>query len=207
MKFLKANWPLLALFLAIGGIMLLGQELENANDEAIAQMMADKAMAKHRAASKAIVEKYVALNAVQDAKIIALQAKGKAQDISVARWRIDSEAKQKKIKTLEGCAVLLDECQQFVVNLQLRCVAERDGLNAEWSSKVELKDAEIAEWKAKDSRSTILIGELTRQGVMLQLKAQRKLVIGPQVGYNPLTKTGYVGFGATYEVFRAKFKL
>src|SRR5574343_1276794 len=69
-SFLKKNWPLLALFVAVGVILTLLMLLDRAQDDAIASMMADRTVAKHRAAREAIITKYAILNAAKDQELI-----------------------------------------------------------------------------------------------------------------------------------------
>jgi hypothetical protein len=67
-----------------------------------------------------------------------------------------------------------------------------------YSETLAIKDAEIAEWRAKDEANTRTIGVLTKQIVMLTLSRQKRLVVGPQVGYG---LNGYhVGVGVTLDI-------
>jgi hypothetical protein len=202
LKFIKAHWQILVL-IAVGlAILALMQYLDNANDAAIARLLADKAVSRERIAREAIENKYLVLNAAKDAEIIAMKAQRDAKAIEVGKWRASSEAKQKLITELQPCMVLLDDCQQYVVTQEIDHKAALAQTDALCDSRVELKDAEILEWKGKDTRLTNRMGELTEALYKAELKARRKLIIGPQAGYGP--GGAYVGFGATFELFRLK---
>lgn len=197
--FLKKNWPLFALFAAIGVILYLMMALDRANDEAIAQLMADRAVAKHLAASKAIIAKYAGLNAAKDQelntwrqgnKILSAEIQAKRKELSI------------KAKTLAEAQASLDNCVEYVGEMNVRYTTRLDECENLWRSKVELKDAEIAEWKAKDEASIKAIGLLTAKYSALVLHNRKKLIIGPQIHYG--TAGVSVGIGATWELFRFK---
>lgn len=199
---IKRNWKKIVL-VALGVIfLLLVNYWQGATDRAIASLMADRVMAQERARAAAIEAKYAALNAAKDQELAALRQGREVLSGQVVAWRKKSEDAQAKVKTLEGCNTLLNECQAKVTSLDADYTTKLTETDALWCSKVALKDAEILEWKGKDTRLTNRMGELTKALVLAQLKAQRKLIIGPQAGYG--AGGAYVGFGFTYEIARFK---
>ena len=196
---MKKYWPFIALFVAIGAILYLTMALDRENDEVIANLMADRTMAKHRADRDAIIAKYAKLNAAKDQelitwrqgnKVLAAKIVAKQKELNVKVTTLaEAEAKYEKLN-----AVLGEISYTFTEKL-----SECDRL---WGEKLALKDAEIAEWKAKDASSAKTIGDLTMRVAALALNKQKRLVVGPQVGYG---LQGYhVGFGITWELFRFK---
>ncbi len=197
--FLKKNWSLLALFVAVGVILYLIMALDRANDEAIASMMADKAMVRHRVERQAIIAKYAPLNAALTAEAVTLQQGAKvlaAKVVAKQRELVlkDGTLAQTRAK-LEECSALLGSIS-YEYNEQL---VKADRLRLE---QIAVKDAEIAEWKAKDERSINTIGQMTKRIVMLTLNKRKRLIVGPQVGYG--FGGPYVGAGVTVELFRFK---
>jgi hypothetical protein len=200
--FLKKHWLLLALFLAGGAFLLFIQHLNSSNDEAIAQIMADRVVGKLRARVAALDAKYAALNAAKDGEIIALQQGRKVLSGQVVKWRKFSEDAQAKIKDLEGCMAGLDDCQAKVAEIDAAYTIELAKADRACGEKVALKDAELAERRTLDTANINTIGNLTKRVVMLEQWKRRKLVIGPQAGYGP--GGAYVGVGVTFEIFRIK---
>ena len=201
--FLKKNWPLFALFVAMGVIMYLMMALDRANDEAIADLMADRTMAKHRAERNAIVAKYAKLNAAKDQELTTWRKGNKALAAKIVEKQ---KALNTTVTTLAEAKDKYDRLDAYLGEVSytfMEKLAEGDRL---WSEKMAIKDAEIAEWKAKDETNINTIGSLTKRIVMLTLARQKKLVAGLQAGYGltPHGVTGYVGAGITWELFRFK---
>lgn len=198
-KALKKYWPFLALFAALGVIMYLMMALDRANDEVIAGLMSDRAMAKHRAASKAIVAKYAKLNTAKDQELTTWRQGNKALAAKIVEKQ---KALNTTVTTLAEAAEKYDRLNAYLGEVSYAFVerlAEGDRL---WGGKLALKDKEIAEWKAKDETNINTIDHLTKRIVMLQLARQKRLVVGPQVGYG---LQGYhVGVGITWDLFRFK---
>ncbi len=192
---IKAHKKLIALALA-GVALLVGVKLlERSYDKEMARILAENYLAKFRGQHQAIHAKYGARQARQDKLLEAEREKAKVLSASVAEWRRFSEEAQAKIRDLQGCMAQLDGCQDKVTALDAdytRKLADRDIL---WSSKLTLAEQEAAEHKELSQGAvTKLAQELAR----LQLERQKRLVIGPQVGYGPGGM--YVGIGATLDV-------
>jgi hypothetical protein len=197
--FLKKYWPFLALFASLGVIMFLMQALDRENNEVIANLMADKAMAKHRAASQAIVAKYAPINAALAQQAVALQQGNVALAAKVV---VKQKALILKDGTLIETRAKLAECSAFLGSISYEYneqLVKADKLRLD---QLAAKDAEIADWMARDERSTKTIGELTKRVVKLTLENRKRLAFGPQGGYG--TGGAYAGFGATYVLFRFK---
>jgi hypothetical protein len=197
--FLKKYWPLMALIVAIGVILYLMGALDRANDEVIAGLVADQAVAKHRADRNKIIAKYAPLNAALTAEAVTLQQGNKVLAAKVV-------AKQKalvlKDGTLAETRAKLEECSSFLGSISYEYnerLVKADKLRLD---QLAIKDAELAEWMAKDEQSAKTIGDLTKRVVMLTLDKRKRLVVGPQVGYG--FGGPYVGAGVTWELFRFK---
>jgi hypothetical protein len=195
--FLRKNWPLLALFLAVGAILYLIMALDRAQDDAMAQIIADRAVAQHRKGRETIIAKYAPLHAALVQQAVTLQQGNKALADKVV-------AKQKELilkdGTLTETRAKLAECSAFLGSISYEYneqLVKADKLRLE---QLALKDSEIAEWRARDEASTNTIGQLTRRIVMLTLAKRKRLVVGPQAGYDPLSKSAYIGFGGTYDI-------
>ncbi len=197
--FLKKNWPFFALFVFAGVIMYLAMALDRANDEVIADLMADRTMAKHRAASKAIVAKYALLNAAKDQELTTWRQGNKALAAKIVEKQ---KALNTTVTTLAEAKDKYDRLDAYLGEVSytfMEKLAEGDRL---WGEKVALKNAEIAEWRDKDERSINTIGSLTKRIAMLTLARQKRLIVGPQIGYG---LQGYhVGVGITWDLFRFK---
>jgi hypothetical protein len=198
-SFLKKNWPFLALFVAVGVILTLLMLLDRAQDDAIASMMADRTVAKHRAAREAIITKYAILNAAKDQELITWRQGNKVLAAKIV-------AKQKelnvKVTTLAEAEAKYEKLNAFLGEISYTFTEKLSECDRLWGEKLALKDAEIAEWKAKDASSAKTIGDLTMRVAALALNKQKRLVVGPQAGYG---LQGYhVGFGITWELFRFK---
>jgi len=197
--FLKKNWPLLVLFVACGVIMYLMMALDRANDEVIADLMADRTMARHRAERNAIIAKYAKLNTAKDQELTAWRQGNKALAAKIVEKQ---KALNTTVTTLAEAEAKYDKLNSFLGEVSFiyqEKLAEGDRL---WGEKLAIKDAEIAEWKAKDETNIKTIGGLTKCIAMLTLARQKKLVIGPQVGYG--LRGYHVGVGITWELFKFK---
>lgn len=197
--FLKAHWKSIALFLLAGAVMYLAMALDRANDDAIASMMADRTVAKHRAAREAIITKYAILNAARDQELTTWREGHKALAAKIV-------AKQKelnvKVTTLAEAEAKYEKLNAYLGEVSYTFTEKLSECDRLWGEKLALKDAEIAEWKAKDEASAKIIGQLTKRVAILVLNKQKKLVVGPQAGYG---LQGYhVGIGVTWDLFRFK---
>jgi hypothetical protein len=196
---LKKYWPFIVLFVAISAILYLTMALDRANDEVIANLMADRTMAKHRADRDAIIAKYAKLNAAKDQELITWRQGNKVLAAKIV-------AKQKelnvKVTTLAEAEAKYEKLNAFLGEISYTFTEKLSECDRLWGEKLALKDAEIAEWKAKDASSAKTIGDLTMRVAALALNKQKRLVVGPQAGYG---LQGYhVGFGITWELFRFK---
>lgn len=199
MKYLKAHWRTLALIAAGIVLILAVNHFSGAYDDAIAQIMADQAVARHRAAREAIIAKYAALNAAKDLEVVAFK-----QGNAVLAAKVVAKQKELNVKvnTLQEATAKLSECTSFLGEISYEYnqrLIKADGLRLE---QLAIKDAEIEEWKKKDSGLTSVVGTMTKRIVQLEAWKQRKLVIGPQVGYG--IGGAYIGVGATWELVRLK---
>jgi len=186
-----------AVLVAMGmGLLALLQHWDGALDREIADLMADRVMAKHRAAHNAIIAKYAALNAAKDKDVATFKQGNGALAAKVV-------AKQRELNLKDGnlaeTRAALTECNRFLGEVSYE-YSQRlllaDQLRLE---QLAIKDAEIAEWRARDEANISTIGKLTKQIVIATSKSSRKLIIGPQVGYG--INGGYVGIGATIKFF------
>lgn len=198
-SFLKAHWKSIALFLLAGAVMYLAMALDRANDEAIAGMMADRTVAKHRAASEAIITKYAILNAAKDQELVTWREGNKALAAKIV-------AKQKELNvtvtTLAEAEAKYDRLNAYLGEVSFIFNEKLSECDRLWGEKLTLKDAEISEWKAKDDTSAKTIGQLNKRITILVLNKRKRLVVGPQVGYG---LQGYhIGVGITWELFRFK---
>ena len=197
MTWIKAHRKIIALAVAGIALLLAIRAWERSHDAAIAQMMADKIMAKHRAASKAIIAKWAKLNAAKDQELATWKQGNQVLSAEIQAKRRELSI---KAKTLAEAQAALDKCTAYLGEVDASYTLKLSECENLWRSKVALKDAEILEWRAKDEASIVTIGDLTKRLVMAQLDKGKRLVFGPQAGYNPITKQGYVGFGGTYDV-------
>jgi hypothetical protein len=196
---LKKYWPFIALFVAIGAILYLTMALDRENDEVIANLMADRTMAKHRADRDAIIAKYAKLNAAKDQELTTWRQGNKVLAAKIIEKQKALNVTVTTLAEAEAKYNRLDEYLGYVSDSFMERIAAGDRM---YSETLAIKDAEIAEWRAKDEANTRTIGVLTKQIVMLTLSRQKRLVVGPQVGYG---LQGYhVGFGITWELFRFK---
>lgn len=198
-SFLKAHWKSIAMFLLAGAVMYLAMALDRAQDEAIAAMMADKAAAKHRAAHDAIVTKYAILNAAKDQELVTWRDGNRALAAKIV-------AKQKelnvKVTTLAEAEEKYERLNAYLGEVSFIYAGKLSECDKLWGDKLALKDAEIAEWRAKDDASAKTIGQLNKRITILVLNKRKRLVVGPQVGYG---LQGYhIGVGITWELFRFK---
>jgi hypothetical protein len=196
---LKKYWPFIALFVAIGAILYLAMALDRENDEVIANLMADRTMAKHRADRDAIIAKYAKLNAAKDQELITWRQGNKVLAAKIV-------AKQKelnvKVTTLAEAEAKYEKLNAFLGEISYTFTEKLSECDRLWGEKLALKDAEIAEWRAKDASSAKTIGDLTMRVAALALNKQKRLVVGPQAGYG---LQGYhVGIGVTWDLFRFK---
>jgi hypothetical protein len=196
---LKKYWPFIALFVAIGAILYLAMALDRENDEVIANLMADRTMAKHRADRDAIIAKYAKLNAAKDQELITWRQGNKVLAAKIV-------AKQKelnvKVTTLAEAEAKYEKLNAFLGEVSYTFTEKLSECDRLWGEKLALKDAEIAEWKAKDEASAKIIGQLTKRVAILVLNKQKKLVVGPQAGYG--IQGYHVGIGVTWDLFRFK---
>jgi hypothetical protein len=193
---LKKAIPAAVLVILGMGLLALLQHWSGALDREIAGIMADRVMAQHRAAREAIIAKYAKLNAAKDKELATFKSGNEALAAKVV-------AKQRELNikdgTLAETRATLTECNRFLGEVSYEYsqrLLKADQLRLE---QLAIKDAEIAEWRARDEASTKTIGQLTKQLVVATSKDKRRLIIGPQVGYG--INGGYVGFGATIKFF------
>jgi hypothetical protein len=195
MAFLKAHKKIILLALAGLVVIAIPRLLERSADKEMARILAENWLARFRGQHQAIHAKYGAQQAGLDKQLQAERDKAKALSASVAEWRRFSEEAQAKIRDLQGCMAQLDGCQDKVTALDADYttkLSERDTL---WRSKLTLCEQEAADHKALSQGAvTKLAHELAR----LQLERQKRLIIGPQVGYGPGGL--YVGVGATLDI-------
>ena len=189
-----------AVLVALGmGLLALLQHWDGALDREIAGIMADRVVAKHRAAHNAIIAKYAAFNAAKDKEVATFKQGNEALAAKVVAKQRELNLKDGNLAetraALESCNAFLGEVS-FEYNQRLLLA---DQLRLE---QLAIKDAEILEWRARDEANTVTIGQLTKQLVIATSRDKRRLIIGPQVGYG--LNGGYVGFGATVQVVRVK---
>ncbi|MCK9571619.1 hypothetical protein M0R72_21895 [Candidatus Pacearchaeota archaeon] len=198
-SFLKRNWPLLALFVAVGVILTLLMALDRAQDDAIAAMMADRSMAQVRARDAAIVAKYQPQIAAKDQELATLRQG--VQNLSakvVEKHRQLTEA-QAKVKDLAGCQVLLDDARAYILAIDADYTAQLSEYDRLWGEKFDLKAQECDE---RIAALTAKLGSVTESAYKAALANRKKLVIGPQVHYG--TGGMSVGFGITWELWRLR---
>jgi hypothetical protein len=195
MAFLKAHKKIIILAMAGLVVIAVPRILERQADKEMARILAENWLARFRGQHQAIHAKYGAQQVKLDGLLQAEREKSRALSASVAEWRRFSEEAQAKIRDLQGCMAQLDGCQDKVTALNADYttkLSERDSL---WQAKLTLCEQEGAEHKALSQGAvTKLAHELAR----LQIECQKRLIIGPQVGYGPGGL--YVGIGATLDI-------
>jgi len=196
--FLKTNWKIIALFVALGLIMYLCMAMNQATDNAIAGMMTDQTMRKVRADR----EEYNRIIAGKDVVIAAKTGQASAaineRDAAdaLAAKRLDEI---RKIKDCEKRAQALD------IEITNRAVAEynfRASLRIAFGEMVLAFNDKINTQAKRITKLEISNERLIRENIKLGVRMQRRLVFGPQIGYG---LQGYhIGFGLTWEMIRFK---
>jgi hypothetical protein len=197
--FIRKYWRELLLFAAAGVVMALIQALDRSTDDAIAGMMADKALRQVRARDAAIVAKYSPQLAAKDAELAAIRSAQVAAVAQVGERDRQLTAARAKVKDLAGCKALLERQQ---AEAKQRAEADNDRFNAMDAAHVE-KYALLE--KQNGERISSLGGDLAQQikdNARLRLQLRRRLAVGPVAGYGP--GGAFVGVGVMYEVVRIK---
>lgn len=197
--FLKKNWPLLALFVAIGVILTLLVALDRAQDDAIATLMADKAMRQVRARDAAIVAKYKPLLTAKDQELATLRLGVQRLGVTVAEKHRKLVEAQAKVRDLEGCQFLLQETIDTLESTSNEYTEKLSECDSLWGSKYATLEAREAE---RVAALTKRLGQVTESAYKAALRNSRKLIIGPQVHYG--TGGMSVGFGVTWELWRLR---
>lgn len=196
---LRKYWRELLLFAAAGVVMFQIQACDKRNDDAIVDMMADKALHQVRARDAAIVARYAPQLAAKDAELAAIRS---AQAGAVAKVQQRDRllaAERAKVKDLAGCRDLLAKRDAELKSQAEEACSRFKAMDAANSEKYALLEKQDAE------RISSLGGDLTkaiRENVTLRLQLQRRLAIGPVAGYGP--GGAFVGVGIMYEVVRIR---
>lgn len=176
------------------GIVLLGaiKLADRYLTKGMADIVAGNYLAQFHGKHRAIHAKYEKIYAGQEQQIAALKARGDAKDAQVQR---DVALLTAKAKTLDEANARLRACGEYILALPIYYRGEMDELERQFRVIIKTKDTEMKEHR---DLSQDAVTKLAHEVARLQLERQKRLVIGPQVGYGP---SGiYVGIGATIDI-------
>jgi hypothetical protein len=210
---IKKYWKPIAL--AVWGIAfcILSNMERNKSDTAVAQMMADRVMARHHAAVKRIRDTYAPLQQKATVKIEKLN--GEIDNLSdlVDKKNGEINVARKEILKLKTCPdqliatnVLLDQAQGFTLYLNNEYKIKVGALNLAWNYKFLLKQGELDDVLKEHDKTITELGAAVRQAVLAKLKLRRRFGIGGFVGIAPDGKPT-AGIGLTLTIIRLPWRI
>jgi hypothetical protein len=197
-------------FLATNGILI---GIQNKSDAAIAQIMADRVMARHHAAVKRIRDTYAPLQQKATAKIEGLNNEIDQLSSLVDTKIKDLNAARKEISKLKNCPdqlmatnVLLDQSEGFILYLNNEYKIKVGALNLAWNYKFLLKQGELDDVLKENEKTILELGDAVKQAVMAKLKLKRRFGIGGFVGIAPDGKPT-AGIGLTITIIKLPWRV
>ena len=183
------------------------------SDAAIADIMADRVMARHHAAVKKIRDTYAPLQQKASAEIDKLNngidhlsdlVESKNKDLNAARKEI------LKLKTcpdqLVATNVLLDQAQGFTLWLNNEYKIKVGALNLAHNYRFLLKQGELDDVLKENDKTITELGAAVKQAVLAKLKLKRIFGIGGFVGIAPDGKPT-TGIGLTITIIRLPWRV
>jgi hypothetical protein len=210
---IKKYWKIIVVA-AIGvAVNLVISHIQNDSDGAIAQMMADRVMVRHRMAIKKIRDAYAPLQIAASAKIDGLNGELNGLSDLVDKKNKDLVAARKEIENLVLCAdklmatnVLLDQSMGFTLYLNNAYKIRVSALNTAWKYKFDLKQGELDDVLKENDKTITELGDAVKQAVLAKLKLRRRFGIGGFVGIAPDGKPT-VGVGLTITIIRLPWRI
>jgi hypothetical protein len=210
---IKKYWKIIAVA-AIGvAVNLVISHIQNDSDGAIAQMMADRVMVRHRMAIKKIRDAYAPLQIAASAKIDVLNGELNGLSNLVDKKNKDLVAARKEIENLVLCAdkliatnVLLDQSVAFTLYLNNEYKIKVGAINLAWNYKFLLKQGELDDVLKEHDKTITELGAAVRQAVLAKLKLKRRFGIGGFVGIAPDGKPT-VGVGLVVTIVRLPWRV
>jgi hypothetical protein len=210
---IKKYWKIIAVA-AIGvAVNLVISHIQNDSDGAIAQMMADRVMVRHRMAIKKIRDAYAPLQIAASAKIDVLNGELNGLSNLVDKKNKDLVAARKEIENLVLCAdkliatnVLLDQSMAFTLYLNNEYKIKVGAINLAWNYKFLLKQGELDDVLKEHDKTITELGAAVRQAVLAKLKLKRRFGIGGFVGIAPDGKPT-VGVGLVVTIVRLPWRV
>jgi len=182
-------------------------------DAAIAQIMADRVMARHHAAVKRIRDTYAPLQQKATVKIEKLNGEIDHLSDLVDTKNKDLNAARKEISKLKTCPdqliatnVLLDQSQAFTLWLNNEYKIKVGALNLAWNYKFLLKQGELDDVLKENDKTITELGAAVKQVVLAKLKLRRRFGVGGFVGIAPDGKPT-VGVGLTITIIRLPWRI
>jgi hypothetical protein len=197
--FLKKNWPLCALFVAVGAIMTLAMKLDQANDNILAGKMAGKALTKIIVDDAKIIVRHQAAIDAKDKEMATLQQGVQNLGAKVVEKHKQLTEAQAKNKDLAGCNLLLDDARAYILKLKDDYSMALDEQARLYTDRFALQEARENE---RVQALTRKLDQVITSAYRAELRNSRKLIIGPQVHYG--TGGMSVGFGVTWELWRVR---
>jgi hypothetical protein len=183
------------------------------SDAAIADIMADKVMARHHAAVKKIRDTYAPLQQKATVKIEKLNGEIDHLSDLVDTKNKDLNAARKEISKLKTCPdqliatnVLLDQSQAFTLWLNNEYKIKVGALNLAWNYKFLLKQGELDDVLKENDKTITELGAAVKQVVLAKLKLKRRFGIGGFVGIAPDGKPT-VGVGLVVTIVRLPWRV
>jgi hypothetical protein len=214
MTFLK-KYGKTILFAIIGICFVVNiKSCANKYDVAIAQMVADKVMARHHAAVKRIRDKYEPKIAAATQDIA--QKNGEIADLGDTVINKDKQltAARKEIAKLKTCddklvatTVLLDQAQGFILYVNNEYQIKVGALNLSWGNKYRLKSDEFDALSAEHEKTIAELGSCVKRATMSLLRGKKRVFLGAGLGYNPITGQPAVSVGVFYGIIRLPIRL
>lgn len=188
--------------------------INNANDEAIAQMMQEKVMAKWRSKWTNMSNSYnekIAKLMVEKAKVDTdLANTGKKADEFAAK----SEERRKELLKIKDCPTrakgldhALFACNNFTLALKCQYDLGIFALNLSWNGIVAEKNKQISDQDAMYGALVIEHGDLVKKYTIAKLRAMRRLNFGGFCGYDFLNKRFSAGLGFTIDLIKIPIKI
>ncbi len=210
---IKKYWlPVVLVIVGIGAYLYINH-LQGASDKAIADMMADKVMARHHAAIKKIRDAYEPLQKKATAKINELNNGIDQLSNLVDKKNKDLNAARKEIDKLKSCPdkliatnVILDQSMGFTLYLNNEYKIKVGALNLAWNYKFLLKQGELDDVLKENEKTITELGDAVRQAVLAKLQLKRRFGIGGFVGIAPDGKPT-VGVGLTLTIIRLPWRV
>jgi len=182
-------------------------------DAAIAQIMADRVMARHHAAVKRIRDTYAPLQQKATVKIEKLNGEIDHLSDLVDTKNKDLNAARKEISKLKTCPdqliatnVLLDQSQAFTLWLNNEYKIKVGALNLAWNYKFLLKQGELDDVLKENDKTITELGAAVKQVVLAKLKLRRRFGVGGFVGIAPDGKPT-VGVGLVVTIVRLPWRV